>query len=342
MSDPVRWLDVPGMLRTDPPPVDWIIEGVVARGTLTLLAGREKQGKSLMTLALAARVATGGGMLAGVRCNAGTVAVLDAENGEQLIHRRMRLLGLTAGATDALHAAEVRGLDLARGLTHLDQALNRLKPDLLILDSWRSLWNGDENDAGQVAGVLDPLRNLIRRHNTAAVLIHHMSKSGGYRGSTATGASVENVLELSRADDDPNPRRRRLRNAACRYEEEAPERWFTIENDRGVLLLGECEAFVANRSGGGDAIRHDLLDALTDEPQPQGALARKVGRDKNDGTVRRKLQDLAKQGAAERTDDGWRRVPGATGGCRGTLAPPLIHGPADEEMPAATTNGRAV
>jgi hypothetical protein len=39
---------------------------------------------------------------------------------------------------------------------------------------------------------LGPLRNLVRRYETGALLLHHSTKSnGGYRRSSAIGASVE-------------------------------------------------------------------------------------------------------------------------------------------------------
>ena len=81
-----------------------------------------------------------------------------------------------------------------------------------------------------------------------------MRKAGGYRGSTAIGASVENVLELSRDEEDPDRRRRRLRNPDCRYDEEAEDRWLRLEADRsrGLLLIEEAEPFApkAERRGG--------------------------------------------------------------------------------------------
>ena len=55
----LRLLDMPRLLSTDPEPVNWLIEGLVARGTLTLLVGREKEGKSLLALALAATMVQG-------------------------------------------------------------------------------------------------------------------------------------------------------------------------------------------------------------------------------------------------------------------------------------------
>src|SRR5829696_6658721 len=51
----LRRVDVAHMLSSEPERVDWIAEGIVARGTLTLIAGREKEGKSLLAMAVAAR-----------------------------------------------------------------------------------------------------------------------------------------------------------------------------------------------------------------------------------------------------------------------------------------------
>ena len=55
----LRRLDVARMVRENPPPVPWIIEGLVVRGALTVLNGREGEGKSLLAMALAAGVALG-------------------------------------------------------------------------------------------------------------------------------------------------------------------------------------------------------------------------------------------------------------------------------------------
>jgi predicted ATP-dependent serine protease len=246
----LRRVDVATMLTSDPEPVDWIAEGIVARGTLTLLAGREKEGKSLLAMAIAARAATGGGFLAGVDVSAARTLIVDAENGERELHRRLRSSGLAHEHADRIEVYETHAHDLRRHLHELEAVLESHRPDLVVLDSWRSLWGGDENDAGEVARVLDPLRNLIRGHNAGALLVHHMRKGGGYRGSSAIGASVENVIEMARMEDDPERRRRRLRNTACRYEQEADERWLSIEADRerGLLLIAETDAYVAGRA----------------------------------------------------------------------------------------------
>jgi len=195
------------MLTTEPEPVDWLVGGVVARGYLSMLVGREKTGKSLLALAVSARCVEGGGRVAGIDCAPARVLYVDCENGSREIHRRVRALGITT--SEGLVIYEGAGFNIASGLDELDQILTDAKPDLVWLDSWRSMWSGDENSAQEASAVLDPLRDLLRRHNVGAGLLHHANKLGQYRGSTAVGASVESIVEFSKADGDQDRRRRR-------------------------------------------------------------------------------------------------------------------------------------
>lgn len=295
----LRRLDVRDLLDREPEPVDWIAEGVVARGTLTLLAGREKEGKSLIALALAARLAAGGGDLVGIDVQAGRALIVDGENGQREIHRRIRALGLTSEQAGQLEVFEAVNHDLRSNLDELDRVLETHQPDLLVLDSWRSLWGGEENDSGEVARVLDPLRALVRRHQVAAILIHHLSRAGAYRGSTAIGASVEAVVALERNPEDDDRRRRRMRMLACRYEQEAPDRWLRIEADRsrGLLLIDPAEPFKA-RTGARDDAEDALLGALPVEPSTFAAWARAAGLDPKHGTTRNARDKLADNGHA--------------------------------------------
>ncbi len=65
--------------------------------------------------------------------------------------------------------------------------------------------------------MLDPLRNLVRKHNVATILLHHSGKgSGSYRGSSAIGASAELGFTLARAEGDDDRERRSLTCWKCR------------------------------------------------------------------------------------------------------------------------------
>jgi RecA-family ATPase len=296
-------LDVERLLATEPEPLDWLVDGIVVRGALTLLSGREKQGKSLFLLALAACAASGGGSVAGIDVKGAGVVVVDAENGEREVQRRLHLLGLSGAGS--LSVFETRGHDLRKNLAELEGVLDAERPDLVVLDSWRSLWGGDENDAGEVARCLDPLRELIRRHNCGAALIHHLSRAGAYRGSTAIGASVENLLELARHDDDDDRRRRKLTNSACRFDQEAEDRWLRLEQDlqHKRLYVEQAEPF-RPQSGARESTKEQLLATL-DGVMSWPDWARAAGQAPKSGTARRARDELATEGQVRETPGGW-------------------------------------
>ena len=315
----IKPYDIAAMVATDPPPVPWVVHGLVVRGCLTVVNGREGEGKSLLTMALGAGVAIGE-TEAGLQCDRGHVVVIDAENGPWEMHRRVKALGLpTTGV--ALYEAE--GLDLRKHLDALEWVLEKERPDLLVLDSFRSIWRGEENDSGEVAAVLDPLRNLIRRYGAGTILLHHSGKGNGapYRGSSAIGASAELGFRLARAEDDPDRMRRSLECWKCRPAPEPETRWMRLVVDRGQVYVDEAPPFEAETLAVDAPVRAELrpqiLDVLTDEPQKRADIARAVDRESKDRSVGRALQELVDTGAAVRTDDGWRKG----GSTRATLPP---------------------
>jgi hypothetical protein len=72
--------DIARMVREEPPPVPWIVEGLIVAGALTVLAGQPGEGKSLLSEVLAVGVATGRDQ-ARMECHRGRALIVDAENG---------------------------------------------------------------------------------------------------------------------------------------------------------------------------------------------------------------------------------------------------------------------
>jgi AAA domain len=240
----LRVLDVEKMLTTTPPPVPWVVEPILAHGCVTMLAGREGRGKSMLALALAAAVGRATELLdvAGMPVAlSGHVLYVDAENGEREAHRRVYGLSVEAGA---LTYVEANGFDLKQHLDDLDQLVREREPKVLVLDSLRSLAPGlDENDSLQVEQALRPIVRLTQQLHISTLLLHHASRaSGEYRGSTAIGAAVELGFTLSRIDDDPMAStRRKLACWKSRPAAEPEPRWLTIKPElSGDIML--CEA----------------------------------------------------------------------------------------------------
>jgi hypothetical protein len=211
----LRVLDVELMLTTTPPPVPWVVNPFLVASCVTMLAGREGQGKSMLALALGAAIGHGAD-LAGLECEHGTVLYIDAENGEREAHRRVHGLGVRPGT---LTYVEAQGFNLAADMPLVDEFVLQHKPTVLVLDSLRSLAPGlDENDSKAAEAALRPVSRLSQTRGLPVLVLHHAGKNGfEYRGSTAIGAA--GVLEVpsgARAQTAVAVARRRGRPGAYR------------------------------------------------------------------------------------------------------------------------------
>lgn len=209
------------LVRVDPMdkprPVQWLAQGFLAKRHVTMIAGQEGAGKSSVTQTLAVALAEGraeamGMILPGVRMRG---LVLDAENvmcveGEQpdgsLAQDRLQRFGLTPECADYVTIFGAAGFDLDKDFDALDIALSDMRDnpeetnvDFVILDSFTSLWFGNENNVDDVRRVLGKLNRLAVKHDVAVLLIHHATKDGGaYRGTSAIGATIAAVYTFAR------------------------------------------------------------------------------------------------------------------------------------------------
>ncbi len=148
-----------------PEPVEWLWEGRIPRGKLTLLEGEPGVGKSSLTLELAARISRGSPMpLVKAHSGPANVVIFSADDGlADTVRPR-----LDAAGADLAHVFAVDGL--------IDEAeLARLRPALVIVDPLEGYI--------ELSGELDPvdvLRKLgdLARSSGAAILAVHCVNEG--------------------------------------------------------------------------------------------------------------------------------------------------------------------
>jgi archaellum biogenesis ATPase FlaH len=308
-----RKLDMSALLGEPDEPIPWRCHGITADGYLTTIAGRGGEGKSWLTLALAHGVHAGG-IVAGIPCTGGTAIVFDAENGAELLKRRFRAGGIAAGTVQPYDAD---GLHIVKDIAWFKGEIESEGANLAIFDSLRILSSGaDENDTEEIEPIMSALRRLARETSAAIVLVHHRGRddTSSYRGSSAIRDGTDMLFKFGRVKDDPEGRHRRvLETVKCRIDEEPEPRWLRIEGDRAAGLVYVDEAEPYEGGTGGATVRaglaDELLGLLGEKPRTLASVAREVGRDPKDGTVRRALGALVEAGRVERTESGWRRVP---------------------------------
>ena len=202
------------------PAREWLVDGLIPSGTVTLLGGDGGTGKSLVALQLAVAVATGGAWL-GLPVTSGRALYISAEDDHDELHRRLadivRADGAALGELDNLTIRSLAGEDallamldrsggvlLASALFHeVDKRIRDDAPAIVVLDTLADLFPGNENDRAQARQFIGLLRGLAIRHECAVVMLAHPSLSGlnsgsGTSGSTGWNNSVRSRLYLSR------------------------------------------------------------------------------------------------------------------------------------------------
>jgi RecA-family ATPase len=175
---------------------DWLVDGLIARGTITMLSGDTSAGKSVVALALAMAVLEGGSTWLGRDvAGPGRVLIIENEMPAYDVERRLRGFGIRNEHWHRLayvDKSQAVSLDDAEQARQMGDVVEAFAPDLVILDTLFSLVPGIDHNSNGVAATFyrDVLRPLAR--STSLLLLHHENKPGEHgRGNpeyAATGA----------------------------------------------------------------------------------------------------------------------------------------------------------
>ena len=208
-----RWrldelLDNDSIMRPPPP----IVPRLAWAGRSTLLAAREKAGKSTLTSYLTACVSRGRPFL-GEPCAQGDVLVIGLEEYIGDTARRLRHFDADS---KFVHLVDRFAGDPSQRPEEVRAHIESVGPILVIIDSLSAYGLGqiqDDNNASQTIKVVQPLTDVVHQLGCALVLIHHATKATGkYRGSTAIGGAVDLVVEFDIPNEDTDPTLRRMRS----------------------------------------------------------------------------------------------------------------------------------
>lgn len=201
---------------------EWLWNGYLPKGMLTILGGAGGCGKSTLAVAFAATVANGGIWPDGTSCSRkGNVAIWSSEDlPDVTIKPRLLAAGLEPdnrgtwlieGSRNA--NGDVQAFDPAKDMTSLRSELSYMgEIDLLILDPIVSVVAGDMHRANDVRRSLQPLVDLAAELNCAVVGITHFAKNTAGKNSTervigSQAFSAVSRMVLVAAKDEESERR---------------------------------------------------------------------------------------------------------------------------------------
>ena len=182
-----------------PEAIDWVIEELLAVGSVGVFFGAPGSMKTWSCLHLAVCLSTDMDWL-NHEVQPGAVLIVDEESGHRRMNRRLGAImrGLNAPATIPLSYITLAGFNLANEADQkaLLEAVDKETPRLIVIDALVDIiGGGDENKVESVQPVLQFLRMIAETRACAILLIHHSTKVGNtYRGSSAIAGAVDLLL----------------------------------------------------------------------------------------------------------------------------------------------------
>jgi hypothetical protein len=307
--------DTPGEVGTllsevEPEQVEWLWDGRIPLGKLTILDGDPGLGKSVITMDLAARVTTGRGFpngdvsaLDGVG-GVGGVVILSAEDGiADTIRPRLDAAGadttkIVAMSTVPDSDGNERTMSIPEDIVAVEKAIRRVDAKLVIVDPLMAFLSGKANYDQDVRKTLTPLARMAERTGAAVLVVRHLNKNPGgkaiYRGGSSIG-----IIGAARSglviEEHPNKDLRVLAVSKSNLAKKAASLTYSITTaDNGTAKV----AWGAVTNLNADDILHPdmselakamawLRELLEDGPMPQEVVKAKA---KDEGVAWRTLE----------------------------------------------------
>jgi DNA polymerase-1 len=280
-----------------PQRVDWLWEGRIPFGTITLLDGDPGLGKSFLTLEIAARASRGLSVPPdeGIRVSEPIgVLLLNAEvDLARTIRPRLDACGADLARIHALpdlpDGTTLRPPVLPDDLDTIERLITQLGVKLVTFDPLMAFLSGkvDSHKDSDVRRILYRLKLMAERTQAAVVVVRHLNKLVNvrdplYRGGGSIGiiGAARSALMVGNHPEDPENKRVLCRSKG-NLSAEPPALAYEICNDNGVVRVkwhGEVSFTAADllgkqvpkRQAQGDALDEAiafLQDALRNEPQ---------------------------------------------------------------------------
>jgi len=177
---PMTWFD---LVQAEVPEVPWLVEGLLPRQGLGSLLADTDVGKTWLACDAAISVAAGESVWGAFPvAEAGPVLILDEENGEAELRRRLSMLAKSRGllGDPPVFALCHQGwrVDEQPSLTVLRRVVEECGAVLVVLDSLVRFHGQDENSNSGMAKVTAGLRALTEDTGAAILALHHPRKLG--------------------------------------------------------------------------------------------------------------------------------------------------------------------
>lgn len=301
---------------SDRPKVGYIVDNLVAEGSVNLWFGQWGSKKTWSAIDLAVCVASGKDWL-GMAVKQNNVLIIDEESGDSRLADRIKLTlnGELADEKTPIKSVSLAQFNLLKQPSDSDELVALIAETsarLVIIDALADIMlGGDENAVKDTQPVFACLRKIAEVTNTAIIVIHHANKLGGYRGSSAIAGAIDTMLLIeSKQDSDiitfktEKMRDGKPMNFAGQANWTESGFYLTQSDATTKVFLSKAQQYALDYfTEKGDATLKQLTDFSNDLYA-------------ND-TLKKAIQYLVNQKLLARKDDGGRRVEATYGISKG-------------------------
>jgi KaiC/GvpD/RAD55 family RecA-like ATPase len=188
------------------PEPDPLIEGILDKGSCTMIYGKPNVGKTFVAYSIARHIAAGV-PFAGREVEQGPVLYIQCEGHSGVSRRRkaLRMYFKDKNIPFVVVKASVNLVKSAEDREWLGAKVREvterygMAPAAVVIDTWSAAAPGmDENAAGDVSAALSAMKRYTCDQGIALIIVHHEGKNagGGPRGSSAFVGNVDTVIHV--------------------------------------------------------------------------------------------------------------------------------------------------
>ena len=262
------------------PPLEYVIDGFIPKGSISLLAGYSASFKTWLGIAMALAVA-GGGTFLGRAAKLAWALYLNYEHPHQNLVERAQQLARGYGYGPIPPGFEVGnfpqlGMDSAKFLPSLQAASSSKPRGLVVVDSLRAALRGVDENSSEARRFIDDLRKVSESSGTAFLLVTHARKGkhgltkGGdlreiIRGSSAFLDAEDNAFVLQRDDEAGGAR---LSQVKCRFGTEMGAQLLVLGTDpiRDSASIAAIQELAQSDLRSDDALKWEVLEYIRANP----------------------------------------------------------------------------
>lgn len=202
-----------------PVPPILVEPAIVVRGGITCTIGRAGKGKTQVNLNRILKWSCGQAMFPGIHTPDGErvlhpsgplkILVIENEGAPGMFHKQIGIMTAASGYFSKEERAQVMEnvliwgdggysglkLDDANALNTVRAGCEKWEPDIVFIEPFRGLWQGDENSSTDMAVVADALSGIATDFDCGVILTHHEKKGGSGEDDKMSASRGSTVLE---------------------------------------------------------------------------------------------------------------------------------------------------